>query len=439
MENRTEGEAMEYRDLCALREAMIALGVDRLYAKPLSENDNSKQQIYLGGSFDAVNRLPSKSFRQDGNTYKADLDFNWLNPSGRPEPAKAAKLILYPDYPEVRFSGFLLGCKTAPSKHLQPIPKANRKGAGPDGRHLVIGVTSMGVVHGYLALPTSVISREIRNEVASGRAIQSSVFIELQIGHDSRAELLSLLKSVHIGGARPPVKLVSGGVTPIRITSPHSGGYTLEAALGLMPNGKADPDFKGWEVKTFSGGRITVMTPEPDGGFYRAKGCEQFLNKYGLKGADSKLRYTGVHVVGHIQSKHKMNLLLDGYDQAANKIVNPGGALRLIDATGQEAASWSFVALVSHWSRKHAKAVYVPTENDGAGFSYLSPVWMCEGTDFSLFLQAMAKNSCCYDPGSSLAPVPPFAKKLLKARNQFRVTKAGISDLYKKAVSVPLT
>jgi hypothetical protein len=33
--------------------------------------------------------------------------------------------------------------------------------------------------------------------------------------------------------------------------SPQCGGYTLEAELGITPNGYSEPDFMGWEVKQF--------------------------------------------------------------------------------------------------------------------------------------------------------------------------------------------
>jgi hypothetical protein len=431
-----------FPDLESLRQSMSSLGVDRMYVKPLAENDNTKQQIYLGGSFDAVNTLPYNKLGQDGTTFKAELDFRWLSANGQTEPAKDAKLILYPDYPEVRLSGFLRGCKIAPSQYLQPVKKSERKklGAG-DGRYLILGITTAGTIYAHLSTLDSALSKQVQAEIDSGKASKLNIFYELKFAEkDAKDELLVLLKSVHTGGSRPPVKLVGVGVIPIKITSPHASGYTLEAALGIEPNGKAEPDFKGWEVKTFSGSRITVMTPEPDGGYYAVKGCEQFLRKYGITSAeDQKIRYTGQHVVDQVQIKHNMKLILDGYDAAKNKLTNPSGALRLVDQkTGNDAASWSFLALVDHWAKKHSKAVYVPCKNDGSGFVYASPVWLCEGTDFTLFLAAMVKKTCMYDPGSSLAPSPPFAKKELKARNQFRVTKAGIAALYHSAISTAL-
>lgn len=52
---------------------------------------------------------------------KATLDFWWVSDNGSAANAPGAQLILYPKYPEVRLSGFLKSCATAPSSHFQVI------------------------------------------------------------------------------------------------------------------------------------------------------------------------------------------------------------------------------------------------------------------------------------------------------------------------------
>ena len=97
-------------------------GADRIYAKKMSPNDNSKNQVYLGGGFGALNIIPHGEIITDTRPMagskqdrpKARVNFFWLDTDGR-HPAPDAQLILYPDYPEVRMSGFLKGCKAAPS------------------------------------------------------------------------------------------------------------------------------------------------------------------------------------------------------------------------------------------------------------------------------------------------------------------------------------
>lgn len=40
-------------------------GAIKLIAKPLAENDNSKQQIYLGGNYEVLNILPFEDVVSD--------------------------------------------------------------------------------------------------------------------------------------------------------------------------------------------------------------------------------------------------------------------------------------------------------------------------------------------------------------------------------------
>lgn len=64
----------------------------------------------------------------------------------------------------------------------------------------------------------------------------------------------------------------------------------LEAELGIAPNGYAEPDFMGWEVKQYSvrdfvhfrpKSPVTLMTPEPTGGIYQNEGVAEFLKRLG--------------------------------------------------------------------------------------------------------------------------------------------------------------
>ena len=95
-----------------------------------------RNQVYLGGDFSVLNILPygelySEALGKRPN-FKAVVNFSWLLSDGTLSRAKHAQLILYPDYPEVRFSGFLKGCKNAPSESMR---------GRAEGRLLFIGVT----------------------------------------------------------------------------------------------------------------------------------------------------------------------------------------------------------------------------------------------------------------------------------------------------------
>jgi hypothetical protein len=109
--------------LSAVLDHMRSKGATRFIAKRLSPNDNSKNQIYLGS---AINAIPNKGIRVENEGGKrprhiADVTFSWVTASGQISVAPHAKLILYPKYPEVRLSGFLLGSRMAP-KFLVTCP-----------------------------------------------------------------------------------------------------------------------------------------------------------------------------------------------------------------------------------------------------------------------------------------------------------------------------
>ena len=131
-----------FSDIADLMKRFAELGAIRAFCKPLAENDNSKQQIYLGGNFDVVQMFPFENVEATSNgkdsTYKAKLNFVWVS-SDKTDLAAGAQLILYPQYPEVRLSGFLRGCKHAPNELLRPIPASQRRfNNGPDGRILFL-------------------------------------------------------------------------------------------------------------------------------------------------------------------------------------------------------------------------------------------------------------------------------------------------------------
>ena len=83
---------------------------------------------------------------------KAALALRWLDDEGRTSPAPGAQLVLYPQYPEVRMSGFLRGCPTAPAALMRPVPKELRRfNNGPDGRLLFLALLPSREIVAYLA------------------------------------------------------------------------------------------------------------------------------------------------------------------------------------------------------------------------------------------------------------------------------------------------
>jgi len=126
-------------------------GCTELYAKVLSDNDNSKNQIYLGSDFKAINIIPYRSIDTGVKNYKAKLEFYWLDDTAKTHKAPNTRIILYPQYPEVRFSGFLKSCKNPPSKIMT---------GRQEGRLLFLGVKDDDTVIGFAVIKDDPIAKE---------------------------------------------------------------------------------------------------------------------------------------------------------------------------------------------------------------------------------------------------------------------------------------
>jgi hypothetical protein len=432
-------------NLSELLPRFLAHGCKVLYAKPLAENDNSKNQIYLGPDFEAVNLLPNYGVRTYPGgkrpNFKASLDFYWLTRSGQLSHAPGAQLILYPDYPEVRLSGFLRGSDGAPSNLL------NRR---LTGRVLLLGVASNGATLGYVALQHEVPLEAI--SVASHE--QMGVFHVLDIlrltGHaDTKSQLITALRAIHEKSWIDSKQLRSDGMID-ECNAPQCGGFTLEAELGIPKNSKAEPDYLGYEVKQHqvtsferpgSGSAITLMTPEPKMGFYADNGVVAFIRRFGYAdkvGREDRINFGGIHKVNVQHSQTQLTLVLDGYDAKSGKIVKLDGAIALFTAEGEMAAGWSFEEMLRHWTKKHAKAVYVPSlsrTEPRRQYTYGHTVRIAEQTDFLKLLKAFHSGEVYYDPGIKLEQVSS-AKPKEKRRSQFRIASKNIPSLYRTVDNV---
>lgn len=432
-------------NLSDLRVLFVKLGARRLYAKLLAENDNSKNQVYFGPGFQALNLFPNEGIAPDSSSknpiFKAKMGFSWMNEAGAVAEAPGAQLILYPQYPEVRFSGFLKGCASPPSLLMTSRLK---------GRVLFIAVTENNKLIGFVVGVDSEIAREFKY---LSLAPQDGVFFELCLPaipskDDSQSLLLAELKRISQSGWIDSKQLDKNGVIkPCK--APQCGGFTLEAELGIPKNSVGEPDYLGWEVKQHSvpsfrsfGGAITLMTPEPTGGYYKEEGVEAFIRLYGYedkKNREDRINFGGIHSVGRRQDSTGLTMELIGYDSSKNKIIDPNGAIALIDGNGNYAATWAFSGLLAHWSRKHSKAVYVPSMRRTEPrwqYAYGSRVRLGEGTDSLKLLAALARGSVYYDPGIKLENAS--TKPEVKRRSQFRIASKNIEALYEKLHSVEL-
>lgn len=431
-----------FEELTALVARFRDLGATRIFFKSLSENDNSKQQVYLGGSFGVLTYFPYGEVHAEPGlkdpTFKAPLDFFWVGPTSL-EKAPNAQLILYSRYPEVRLSGFLRGCRTAPNEYLRPVPKDQRRGV--DGRVLFFGTTADGRTLAHLAPAGS----PLAFEAALGSHIDAGLFKELAVtgtpAGDSRSLVLMRLREIQELGPVPSMRLNKDGER-IPYKARNGGGYTLEALLGVKPNGDAAPDYLGWEIKAYSGSYITLMTPEPNGGFYGVHGVGAFVRRYGrhVSGKD-QMYFTGRHQYGKPDATTAMTLGLTGFDDTKGVITDAGGSIVLLDRDGDEAATWTYSNLLTHWNRKHASAAYVPyTSHDGSYplYSYRNPVLLGERTDFSRYLSALVAGHVVFDPGSKIDGITTTRPKV-KARSQFRVHRKTLSALYERFEELDLS
>ncbi|TAE41568.1 MAG: MvaI/BcnI restriction endonuclease family protein [Runella slithyformis] len=428
-----------------LQKLFIDNGCRKIYVKKLSPNDNSKNQVYLGGSFEVLNIFPVFDIKTEEagdwnkERFKALIHFSWVGNDGNIYAAPNSQLILYPKYPEVRFSGFLSKCQNPPSD-LMTERIADRL--------LFLSVTNNGLALGYVAAPESTLAQEFDNlEIKE----QQGVFkvIELPENINTKERLIAELRRIHLLNWIDSKSLTKNGLVPC--TTPQCGGYTLEAELGIARNGLAAPDFLGWEIKNLGvknlkktdSAVITLFTPEPTHGIYKTEGAETFLRTYGYAdklGREDRINFGGIHKAQVIHHQTKLQIHLVGFDAVSGKIRNTDGRIALLDSEGHEAAAWSFASLLLHWNTKHNQACYVPSISDkvnGLRYKYDDEVILGLGTDFQLFLQQMALGNIYYDPAIKMERAST-QKPEIKKRSQFRITARYLKNIYKDCQVVSL-
>lgn len=429
---------------------MRDLGATRIYGKKLAPNDNSKNQIYLGGDFSVLNVIPHGEIYSDDavkagskrDRAKARVTFFWIGGNGK-HLAPETNLILYPKYPEVRMSGFLKGCEVPPSDVMT---------VRDEGRVLVLGITPDGETLGYAAAAGSAVAKEF----LAGTWEPLGVLLELPTGPDLKVStknlLLAELKRIYELQWIMSQKLGKDGVKA-PYAARNGGGYTLEAELGITPNGNAEPDFMGWEVKQYGVKNftkflpktpVTLMTPEPTGGFYKEQGVAAFMKKFGYAdkgGKADRFNFGGIYTTRKdFHADTGLKMIIEGFDQKSGKITDIEGGISLVDRSLRVAAYWSFAGMMQHWNRKHAQAAYVPSlfQTPPPEYSYGPRILLCEQTDFLLFLKAFADGTVYYDPAIKIenasGPNPDS-----KRRSQFRVKHRKITELYYGNETVELT
>lgn len=430
--------------LNALIQRLKQNGATRILYKPLSANDNTKQQIYIGGNWEVLSVLPFGEIQSYPEVkqpnFKAPVNLYWMNEEGQVAHAPGAQLIMYPKYPEIRLSGFLKGCPLAPSAYMQPNPRT-------EGRILVLGICPDRRILAHLLLPEQAITAELLDQPVLSVA---GVFRELILDRDPLEELLEKLHDIHQMGFVDSCRLNSSG-QKIQYAAQNGGGYTLEALLDIIPNGHSEPDFRGIEIKQFGvkrfdrlgSPRITLMTPEPVGGIYVNPGVIPFLHLYGKpEPAKDRIYFTGTHQYGVVHATTGLRLDLQGYNITASgkfEITDITKGIMLVDPRTADtvAALWTFQQIIDHWSKKHGRTVYVPAisqqkllgdEKTIRQYHYNDQVWLGVSTDPIRFFRSLLSKKVYYDPGTKVENLS--GTPVTKRRNQFRMNFKNLASLY---------
>ena len=421
-----------------LREILADHKVRDALIKELKKNHNDKNQVYSGKDFLPLHPFFSLHFAErtectssksaGGHAGKPILegtftDFVWIRTDNQEVKAKNPKLIIYPQYPEARLSGFKTVRNTTPRSITVEYTKKH-----PDSRRcLVLGRRGNGsVVAVMIAEPGDAFVESFKDlECAPG----SRVWKYLLVSSDSTSRLHQLLQGI-VGKEYPGCRYDAQG-NKIPFNGTQVCGYTLEYALGLLPNSSMHGDFEGIELKAHTQKKVTLMTPEPDRGLY-AEDFAQFMMKYGYQDKNGNYRLTGIHRVGTKSDKSGLTLNIQNYDpsksvasQANNNIL-----VALVDDNGEIAAGWSLERLLNCWGAKHNEVVYVSAQkhdcNDpekvAKGYKYSvefddKVIW-CKHTSPDHLLRALANGTIFLDPAPKLDPDNP---KNSKRRAQWRV------------------
>lgn len=421
-------------------------GVRTAYVKLLSaQQDNSKNQIYLGGGLDGVtnlfpatihSRAASESTGKRRSSagapkLEARLNFAWLGGNGDRTDAPNTRIIDYFQYPEVRLSGFL--------KDSDGPDALRRDAQGQYGRRiLVMGTATDGKVVGLVLterddplvasfpdLPFAARGGVLRTLIVDGTPDASP------------AQLLHNQMTAVVRGGWYTSRINRGGVVG-PFAGAQGGGYTLEALLGVAANGNKAPDLHGYEIKSYSGSRISLMTPTPDLGFQGKHTFREFMERWAHPGdkGDGSLRFTGLHRVGITNVRTGLAMRVRGYDRLEDRFGDPAEiVVELIHGdSGEVAAGWSLEKLGNCWNAKHANALYIALEkrnaDDGlAEYRYASRWLIGRGTDVWRLLRAIDRGTVFYDPADSI-----YSDGRSKVRSQWRINAsdlpAAMTSLY---------
>lgn len=419
-----------------------SIGVDKAVLKVLPKNANDKNQAYILRNYTPLHAIfaltvtergasTSKDCPKPGNNIPEAVfdEFHWVDSNGTLVKAKNVKVIVYTQYPEARLSGFLTVENTMPHSLSSTFTKANPKAK----RLIVLGRTPGG---GCVALMYLDLSEDLLREISVLPGLEGSRACKLlTIPQGYSEKLFSQLKNDVINQPHRGCRLGVQGNT-LAFTGTQVCGYTLEHALGIIPNAGINGDLYGIELKAHTMPKVTLFTTEPDFGQY-SENFEKFMTTYGYESTSGEWRVTGLHRADAPCAKTKLTLQVREYhavdpedaksdwvrdEQGERKSYpyDPGTPLTgkmnavevvLVDDTGGVAAGWSLGRLMNNWGAKHNEVVYISadkTKSQSAedirlGFKYqvnfLPTVIWCRETSAERLLNAICAGTIFLDPG----------------------------------------
>lgn len=452
-----EHAASSVAEICNV---VAEVGAEMALLKILPKNANDKNQVYMASDFGVLYDLFDLTLAERGMsasevgtlcdsgtriTEAAFNDFSWLRRSGELIKARRVKAIIYPQYPEARLSGFQTTENTMP----QSLSVSFTKTAPEVRRLLVLARLPRGQCVGIMFIG---LSDDLIAELAELPGFERArACKKLMIDQGNSIKLERRLAGV-LGVPLRGCRLDAFGRS-----LPFSGtqvcGYTLEHALGIIPNSEMDGDLYGIELKTHTQVKVTLFTPEPDGGHY-ARDFSGFMKKYGYIDGNGDYRLTGIHRADVLCAKSGLTLQVREQKLVGESIIwisyDPNTSLTakldsvevvLIDGDGEIAASWSLARLMNCWGAKHNEAVYIQAakisnenlEEFAKGHEHIvtfeKTVMWCRETSAERLLMAIMNGVIYLDPAPKLHASDPRKNK---RRAQWRVndiTKAA-KDLY---------
>ena len=336
-------------DIQQVHDLLTQAGAESIWVKRLVPNNNSKQQIFLANDPSDLSFLPlgvpsytpakSQKKKAGAPVIQIPVPWHWVTPNGEFD-APNAKMCYYPQYPEVRFSGFLQGCKEAPSELLSESKRGHElnrclffgpvRGESGEISHvagLVVGAPSTAS-HYVLDMDT----------FEEGHICPVKYNTEHTVGEISTLEE-ALVKI--IGKKITPWRMLNDGQQVRPYIAPNAPGLTLEAELGVGENAIPGPDFDVWELKAIkqpslerlSNHRVTLFTPQPDLGWTTRHSQAEFVLRYGhVSGTDesgepNEYYFTSgdINRFGGDKDGAKLNLKLEGFTDA--KHFDPNGMI----------------------------------------------------------------------------------------------------------------